>query len=145
MAESVIMNGCMPHRPRGPSGSHRKRESSRRDDKSRLSGRSRCTLLLAPLFGAPVYSSENSSDFSQGPGRDYMARVIHTMTNPLFFRRGANRVFPERLGTQRRSVSCERLLKCPSLHLPYCSTLKTIHCIPSRTGRAIHVDTIISR
>lgn len=75
---------------------------------------------------------------SQGPGRHYMALLIHTVTNPLLSRRGTNT-----FSSETDSVLHERLLKCPSLHLPHCVTLKTIHCIPSHTCKAFHVDTII--
>lgn len=49
---------------------------------------------------------------------------------PLFCLSGEElRVFPEKLATQRRSVSSGRLLKCPSLHLHL--LWYTERCIPS--------------
>lgn len=63
------------------------------------------------------------SDFSQGPGRDYTALLLHTMTNLVFsweelIIRESFSLETGNIETQRH----ERLLKCPYIYFPHCGT-----------------------
>lgn len=107
---------------------------------------------------ASAHNWENSSGMSRGPGKDYLALLVHAMTNLVFSKRGANNlhqreaVIPERIVTQTQH-SLKNLWCAPHLtpHTvghwkPYAMRRYTVPtCIYIWSCRAFHVDSIISQ